>query len=431
MCSAAMTRIMTKRRVVMPDDFDNFASLDPIKQYTKPAKIIRRDKEINTVSLECEQHMMQGVGAAAGALINTSFYLGMKVVMKKVYTCVKDVHFYTTSDDTIQITLIKNNVNFASARNELIEMPVSFLKHSMMLNSSKKQVDSTAFGEFNNKITFKTGMATVAPIYAALNSQPLNQPSPLADLMLAISSARSGVFWGISIDACQTALLMNLVNWRIKWLVESSDFMRLLNLRMIPLTAAEMIEGFFPRNKAGVGACWNAIVPELQPKILSGEMSLTHGLSSLRIYQNEKVHERLNTKSSIVVDTILESIEASRLNSGKISTKYVKIKSVATRRKFTAKLMSALENTDLTDEMYEKLTKIHRPPRAKVVFRVVSARTARPQQMGMSTRIQPGSMTRVLCMRYFNCQYRSPLSSSELAQVALSEPEFREWYQLN
>jgi hypothetical protein len=429
--SAACLRVNTSRKVIMPDGFTDFNLFDGVlAPYTQPFIIKKGQREILSISLQCEQHMMQGVGAAAGAVINTTFYLGFKEIMRRIAKFVKKPQVFTTSDDTVAMARISSSVDYTLGRTFFVETPINHLKHAMMVNSSKKQVDSTMFGEFNNKITFSKGMLPVSPIYAALNCQPLNQASPMADLILAINSARSGIFWGIPIDACQTALLANLIAFRIKWLVREEQFNRLLNVRLIPLNACELVEGFYPRSQEAVAICFNALRDDIKPLVLSGSMSLAHGLSSMRINQKGQHTRQLIKTGNLVVDSLIESIEASRLNNNRIKGEYIKIKSREVKLAATKRLMASMNERTIEESLYQQIQSVHAPLKAHIITKRATNYTMQPRHMGVSTSKPQTDITRVLAARFTGTTYRVPLSQSELEASKLPESDFKKWYNM-
>jgi hypothetical protein len=433
--SAAMLRCNRSRLAVLPSRFatKNEALLAKIPDSAKVIVNVQESggKMSQTIAIKCMQHMMQGVGAAAGAVINTSYYLGMTELQAQTLKFVKHSKTYTTSDDTVTMALMTKSVSYLEARTEVIEGAIDWLKHSMMKNSEKKQVDARSIGEFNNRITTKEGMVTVAPIYASLNCQPLLQASPMADLIQCISNARSGIFWGNPIDASQIALIHNLLAWRIKWLVTPEQMKTLYSIGMIPRDASELIEGFFPRTREAVQMCWVKLTEQQVQDVMDGTTSIASALSAMTIRgENQPKRRPLTYEGDFVLKCMVESIDASRSHNNRLNPKYIRVKSVKNRIWARNKFFELLNSSGMPESFYQVIQRVQRPQKCHIVFRAATNVTTKPTQMGMTNSVELINVSRVISERFFGFHYRTAPLPDELEKVSIDEEKFIKWYKL-
>jgi len=414
----------TTRDVIFPFDFTEVEMLENL-DYTWVLRTEGKEQK-KVPRLKLNIHMMQGIYANTGGLINTICVTGLAETMrllsenKIITTCA------TTSDDVVRIVEYNRPYNVSEVQKVAVDMPNDMLKYCMMKENLTKPIVSSNIAEFNNIVITKDGMVPQAPIHSALVLQPIYGATPMADLITIVSNARSSLFWGDSPDLAESALFGGLEMLRQKWLIGPTHWDQLYQYRLIPSSLSELLSGFFPRDKRALAAMWQTLEPEVRDQVKSGMLSIS---SACHIFADDQEHKsRLQPSIKYLPDTLhrfkrlAHSIGVMRKVSSRLNPRYIQPTHFTKRRNAMELTMNLL--TQEAEPLDPEVEKLLLPPRIKTHVERHMRRDQKPTRMGMSSIVNQPSLSKIRASRFCKTSTGNPLTDEELKISELSVREF-------
>jgi hypothetical protein len=414
----------TSREVIFPAGFTETELLEGLDYDS----VIRREqKDLNKVPrIRVNIHMMQGIYANTGGLINTISVTGLAESMRIITEDRIITQCATTSDDVVRVVDFGRNFRIDDVEKTAVDIPNTYLGISMMKENVTKPIVSTNIAEFNNVVITRDGMVPQGPIHSVLIHQPLFGKTPMTDIIAAVSNARSTLFWGDSPDLAESALFGNIEMLKQKWLITSEEWDQLLIHQLIPSDMSELISGFFPRSKQSLGAMWWALESDVRDQVLKGTMSITN---ACHIFAEEPDAEPKKVKLINYLpktlhrtSRLVKSIGIMRKVGSRLNPRYVQPIHFTKRRKAMERTLELLltETRDVDEDTYNRI----KPPRIKVHMERHRKRDQRPTKIGMSAMVQIPSLSRLRAQRFCKVSVGIPLTEEEIKISELDDLEF-------
>jgi len=430
-CASSILRQNRSRWVVMPADSSN-VKIPPgaVSEFV----MVQNGKSVNKhIMLQVYKHKMQGMGALSAAAINTSFNDGFNNMLRVTFPQITEAFAATTSDDVIRGYVV-NEDRRSDIAQYIYKIPSQSCTEVMMKDSITKPMELSGGGEFNNIAIASHGAVTQSPIHSVLAIQPLTAPSIIADVIAAVSQARSTLTWGDSPDLCQSALEMYKVMLQARWLLPEDFFDLMATCGLWPTSLEELIGGFSPRDDLAYSIMWNACSDENKERVLSGEAELTVGLMSWR--HNAKTEKKKVTDCTLLgapytVNHKLSQIVQSRRNKGKMNPTFIPQLAVKRRREMSSGFIRHIQKCMTTPiEQGILLSLKQMNPIAKVTVHPtpMRKRLLMPTKMGEGYFRRPEHSKSVInALRHVGVTVGRQPRDSERLIVSMDHDEYKRW----
>jgi hypothetical protein len=420
--AGSMLTANTMRDIIFPSGFtklEKMAGIDYSMVLRQEGKEQRKVPKMTTY-----MHMMQGIYANTGGLINTTTVLGLNEAMKIVTENLVLTSCATTSDDVVRVIDFRKTIDVDSVREVAVEIPNTLLGLSMMKENITKPIVSTNLAEFNNIVITKDGMVPQAPIHSVLVLQPLLGATPMSDIVSVVNNARSSLFWGDPPDLAESALYGGLEMFRQKWVVSTEKMDLLDQYSIIPSDMSELISGFFPRNPRIQNAMWMTLDKEIQDQVQEGTMSLT---SAMHIFAEPEGKKHSKSQPIFGIPDslhrfkrICKSIGQARRVANRLNPRYIQPASVVHRREAFRRTMELIEAD--APEIDPKILENISPPKVRVHVERHRKRDQRPSRMGMSANVDLPNLSKIRAKKFCKVSVGNPLTEEE-NRISLLNPE--------
>jgi len=427
--AAALQRINRSRWTVSPLN----CNLDIIKHGNEEITIKRKDgnKTKKCIASLNYYHMMQGVYAMGGALINTVFVSGLDLISKEILPDIEYTSVMTTSDDSARGVVVSNKTKFRTedVANAYMNLGTQLAPAFMMQDSIDKAICSDVQSEFNNVVAMPNGMLPQSFVHASLCVQPLIGISIVDDIVSAVSNARMSLTWGDSIDLTRSAYVSYITLIQQKWLLTESEIEFLQEAGILPSTDEDLLKGFHVKSDLALKNLFSLVKPDLRQSVIEGQLSILKGVRSFNIAKtrNRKPHLINYDGPNRRIKSRFESINTARKLQNRKNQKYYYPVAPSKRQIAKDKFIDAMTNLNPPDVDAQIMLKLQhyfgsfdvnitpRPPTAKDYF---------PATVGRTVRTQPSlNFPNIRSWKHFGIYSERKLVADEMEAAAKTDDE--------
>jgi hypothetical protein len=422
--AGSMLTANTKRKIVFPSGFTKIEKLEGLDFDMMIRQEGKERRKVPTITTY--MHMMQGIYANTGGLINTTTVLGLNASMKIITDSLVLTDCATTSDDVVRVINFRRTMDVQDVKLAAVQIPNTLLKLSMMKENITKPIISTNLAEFNNIVITKDGMVPQSPIHSTLILQPLLGATPMGDLVTVVNNARSSLFWGDPPDLAESALFGGLEMFRQKWIVSTEKMDLLDQYSIIPGDISELVSGFFPRSQRMQNAMWMSLEDDVKEQVKLGMMSLANAMHIFAEPVNKKAKK--SSKITGIPDTlhrfsrICNSIGLARKVATRLNPRYIQPAPVAKRREAFIRTMDLLEVE--APEIDQETLDMISPPKVRVHLERHRKRDQQPSNMGMSTHVDLPDLSKIRVSRFCKVSVGTLLTEEEKRITLLEDDDF-------
>jgi hypothetical protein len=409
--------------------FDNSLSPEPLE--TGYRTVWRKERNVmkKVPCVTMHKHMMQGIYAGGGALVNTVFCYGINQVMERLISGLKATLLATTSDDVVRGYELPSEFRKDQVADFAIQVPHVEMGSFMMENSKKKLIKTDNHIEFNNIVVTKAGMIPQSPIHGALVVQPLLSLSPIGDIISVWATSAQSITWGDTPDLAQFASYGMARMLQQKWLFTNEEMNDLYTCGLLPSSIKDMIEGFFPRSPRVFSLFWDKLDEDGKESVKLGEKTLSSSFRDIAVRESnrKKKKPKILTRHDLPgVNTAMRTISNARVVAGRLNPRFVQNMPVDKRIHTKNRFMDEIRGTTTQDLIsYHDLM----PASVSLHFSKHRCRDSMPSHMGESASTNSMRYRNLRVFKYCNVVLSTPLTESEKAQCQLPDKEFEQLLQ--
>jgi hypothetical protein len=341
--ASSMQRVNKSRDVIFPYGFTDLTMLENVEY---EMKIRRRSTASKTVpQMKCYYHGMQGCDHVGSGMINTITCVGFAEADKLITNEIDKYFVFTTADDAVRAFVMNPGCDALSTSNCIVEKPINYYNHMMMINNDRKIVKSETIAEANNIAIGKFGMITQSPIYSTLMCQPLTNSNPYLDLRQLISDAKKCIYWGMSPNISLCSINSGLEMFKQKWLATQEQIDVLTFKGFIPTTFEEILCETY--NQEQINCMLEIAKPEMRELILNNERKIDHVFSRKFGSHGDKEFELkvVNKTSMFSFDYKCDQIFKSRAIGNRLNPMWTRQMPVKVKKERFRNFMKAVTNT--------------------------------------------------------------------------------------
>jgi hypothetical protein len=430
--AAAIQICDSSRYAVVPAKADN--KIASGAQTTTHVYLRHQNAIVKKTAVLNYTHMMQGIRALGGALVNTIFCTGMAGLCMDLSADKLVIYTMQTSDDSTRGCYVSGKATYdpqTTCENALAIVP-SECHRIMMKDSADKAIRADKLAEFNNVVAMKNGLLPQQFMHAHLVTQPLTGASLLDDILAVRSTARSSLTWGDSPDVMRTAYYGAVILLQQKWLLTPEELDLLHDTGFLVQSDEDIMTGRMDVKPEVLASLYDTLDDTSKEEVKSG---ITTPIAALRKHAiRDKTNPSKARKAPLperpkMLRMSVKQINAARRRRGRMAAAHIRPLGVYAVLAAKSGFIEQIAKTStITEEHNAVILGMPRTPNVTVVLSRPTLGDFAPQTIGGRVRTEPEKNVKaIVSMRETGVVYRSILTEEEKAISEMPEEEFEAW----